>query len=194
MAPIDFTLADLPRPDETLRFDGVIMTREEIRGLMLADMLRYYPLAALTLLIVLGLLLRSLSAALAAAAAVTLAVLWTLGFMAFADIPINLISTSAGILIGVAGVGDAVHYVSRFRASLASGLAAVRGAGLVLALVMALAAAVAVASVVRLGLHARRDELEIMQLVGSPIAFIRGPFVAEGVLQGGLGALIAPVR
>ena len=30
-----------------------------------------------------------------------------------------------------------------------------------------------------------------MKLVGSPISFIRGPFVAEGVLQGGLGALIA---
>ena len=41
------------------------------------------------------------------------------------------------------------------------------------------------------GLQARRDEIEIMQLVGSPIAFIRAPFVAEGVLQGGAGALIA---
>ena len=30
-----------------------------------------------------------------------------------------------------------------------------------------------------------------MQLVGSPISFIRGPFVAEGVLLGGFGALIA---
>ena len=29
--------------------------------------------------------------------------------------------------------------------------------------------------------------------MGSPIAFIRGPFVAEGVLQGGMGALIAIV-
>jgi cell division transport system permease protein len=54
-----------------------------------------------------------------------------------------------------------------------------------------LAAAVTVASVVRLGLQARSDEIEIMQLVGSPIAFIRGPLVAEGVFQGGLGALIA---
>ena len=58
---------------------------------------------------------------------------------------------------------------------------------------MALAAAVTVASVVRLGLHARRDEIEIMQLVGAPTAFIRGPFVAEGVLQGGIGALVALV-
>ena len=53
---------------------------------------------------------------------------------------------------------------------------------------MALAAAVTVAAVVRLGLHARREEIEIMRLVGSPIAFIRGPFVAEGLLQGGVGA------
>jgi cell division transport system permease protein len=88
------------------------------------------------------------------------------------------------------GVAD-VRYDREWLARLASGLAAVRGAGFVLAVVMALAAAVTVASVVRLGLNARRSELEIMQLVGSPIAFIRGPFVAEGVFQGGLGALLA---
>jgi cell division transport system permease protein len=45
--------------------------------------------------------------------------------------------------------------------------------------------------VVRLALFARRDELEIMQLVGAPRMFIRGPFVMEGVLQGGIGALVA---
>ena len=41
--------------------------------------------------------------------------------------------------------------------------------------------------------YARRDEIEIMQLVGAPFAFIRGPFIAEGVLQGGIGALVAIV-
>ena len=30
-----------------------------------------------------------------------------------------------------------------------------------------------------------------MQLVGAPLAYIRGPFVAEGVLQGGGGAILA---
>jgi len=88
------------------------------------------------------------------------------------------------------GVAD-VRYDREWLARLASGLAAVRGAGFGLAVVMALAAAVTVASVVRLGLNGRRSELEIMQLVGSPIAFIRGPFIAEGVFQGGLGALVA---
>src|SRR4030095_12665709 len=42
----------------------------------------------------------------------------------------------------------------------------------------------------RLALQARRDELDIMQLVGAPQAFFRGPFVMEGVLQGGIGAMI----
>jgi cell division transport system permease protein len=88
------------------------------------------------------------------------------------------------------GVAD-VRYDREWLASVASGLNAVRRAGFALALLMALAAAVTVAAVVRLGLHARRDEIEIMKLVGSPVAFIRGPFVAEGFLQGGFGALIA---
>ena len=70
-------------------------------------------------------------------------------------------------------------------------LQTVRAAGLALAALMALAAAVTVATVVRLGLHARRNEIEIMELVGAPLAFIRGPFVAEGLLQGGIGALVA---
>jgi cell division transport system permease protein len=46
---------------------------------------------------------------------------------------------------------------------------------------------------VRLAAHARREEIEIMQLVGAPLIYVRGPFVAEGVLQGGGGALIAIV-
>jgi cell division transport system permease protein len=50
-----------------------------------------------------------------------------------------------------------------------------------------------VASVVRLALLARRDEIHIMQLVGAPLAYIRGPFVLEGLIQGGAGALVATV-
>jgi cell division transport system permease protein len=70
-------------------------------------------------------------------------------------------------------------------------LAGIQGVGLGLALLMVLAAAVTVSVMVRLSLHARQDEIEIMQLVGSPVAFIRGPFVVEGLLQGGIGALVA---
>jgi cell division transport system permease protein len=93
-------------------------------------------------------------------------------------------------LAAMPGVAD-VRYDREWLTRMSAGLDAVRGAGFALALLMGFAAAVTVAAVVRLGLHARTDEIEIMKLVGSPVSFIRGPFVAEGLLQGGCGALIA---
>jgi cell division transport system permease protein len=93
-------------------------------------------------------------------------------------------------LMGMPGVADA-RYDRDWLTRVGSGLGTVRAAGLALALLMAVAAAVTVATVVRLGLRTRREELEIMELVGAPLAFIRGPFVAEGFLQGGIGALVA---
>jgi len=88
------------------------------------------------------------------------------------------------------GIVD-VRYDREWIARLAGGLDGLRRAGFVLVLLMAVAASVTVAAVVRLGLFARRDEIDIMRLVGSPTTFIRGPFVAEGLLQGGAGALAA---
>jgi cell division transport system permease protein len=93
-------------------------------------------------------------------------------------------------LASAPGVAD-VRYDRQWLTRVTAGLGAVRGAGFALGFVMVVAAALTVATVVRLALHARRDEIEIMQLVGAPYTFIRGPFVAEGLLQGGLGALMA---
>ena len=93
-------------------------------------------------------------------------------------------------LAAAPGVAD-VRYDREWLARIASGLATIRAAGLALATLMAIAAGVTVATVVRLGLYARREELEIMELVGAPLTFIRGPFIAEGLLQGGLGAVLA---
>ena len=90
------------------------------------------------------------------------------------------------------GVAD-VRYDREWLTRMASGLNALRGAGFALAFLMAVAASVTVAAVVRLGLYTRHDEIDIMKLVGSPLAFIRGPFIAEGLLQGGLGAVVALV-
>jgi cell division transport system permease protein len=92
----------------------------------------------------------------------------------------------------LAGVTD-VRYDRQWLDRLLAAVAVVRVVGLVLGTVLTVAAALTVANVVRLALHARRDELEIMQLVGAPLVYIRGPFVMEGVLQGGFGAAVALV-
>ncbi len=90
------------------------------------------------------------------------------------------------------GVGD-VRYDRQWLDRLLGLVTIIRGVGLLLGTVLTLAAALTVANVVRLALYARRDEIDIMQLVGAPQAFVRGPFVMEGVLQGGAGALVALV-
>jgi cell division transport system permease protein len=88
------------------------------------------------------------------------------------------------------GVAD-VQYDRRWLDRLAAFSAAVRWAGVVLALLLGGASALTVTNVVRLALYARRDEIEIMQLVGAPLGRIRGPFVAEGILHGGAGSVLA---
>lgn len=77
-----------------------------------------------------------------------------------------------------------VERVSRVVAMGRLGLFALAG-------LLAGAAAIAVLSVVRLSYVDRRDEVEILALVGAPVSSIRGPFVAEGWLQGTLGAALA---
>lgn len=96
----------------------------------------------------------------------------------------------AGRLGQMAGVDD-VRYDRQWLERLQTVVGVLRGIGLILGAVLVAAAALTVANVVRLTLHARRDELQIMQLVGAPQAYLRGPFVMEGLLQGGIGALLA---
>jgi cell division transport system permease protein len=90
----------------------------------------------------------------------------------------------------MAGVAD-VRYDAQWLDRLLGAIDVIRGVGFIVASILTIAAALTVANVVRLALHARRDELDIMQLVGAPMVYIRGPFVMEGVLQGGCGALLA---
>ncbi|MCA1663091.1 MAG: permease-like cell division protein FtsX [Myxococcales bacterium] len=48
-----------------------------------------------------------------------------------------------------------------------------------------------VGSTIRLGVFARRDEIEIWKLVGATNAFVKAPFLVEGGLQGALGTGLA---
>jgi cell division transport system permease protein len=98
----------------------------------------------------------------------------------------------AATLGGVQGVAD-VRYDRRWLARLNAVVRFLRTLGRAIIVILAVAAALTVANVVRLAAAARQDEIEIMALVGAPLAFVRGPFVVEGILQGGAGALLAMV-
>jgi cell division transport system permease protein len=93
-------------------------------------------------------------------------------------------------LRGAAGVSD-VRYDKEWLDRLTRGVRMLRLIGFALGGALIAAAALTIANVVRLALNARRDEVDIMHLVGAPQAYVRGPFVMEGALHGGIGALAA---
>jgi cell division transport system permease protein len=88
------------------------------------------------------------------------------------------------------GVVD-VRYDQQWLSRLLAVLRSIRVAGLIIAALLMLGAAFTVTAVVRLSLQSRQEELDIMQLVGAPFSFIRGPAVAEGTLLAGIGAVLS---
>jgi cell division transport system permease protein len=72
----------------------------------------------------------------------------------------------------------------------ARALALVRGAGLGLGAILALATLLIVANTIRLAVYARREELDILALVGASRTFLRVPYLIEGAIQGTAGGLL----
>ncbi|HUF51035.1 MAG TPA: permease-like cell division protein FtsX [Longimicrobiales bacterium] len=64
-------------------------------------------------------------------------------------------------------------------------------ATITLGLGFAAVAALIIGAAIRMAVFARRDEIAIMRLVGATDAFVRRPFVLEGLITGLMGALAA---
>lgn len=86
---------------------------------------------------------------------------------------------------------EAVEDDRRWLGELDALVAVGRGAGLLLGGVLLGAAVFTIASVVRLTAFLYQDEIAVMRLVGATEFYIRGPFYAEGLLQGLLGGTVA---
>jgi cell division transport system permease protein len=63
--------------------------------------------------------------------------------------------------------------------------------GLVLGVLVVIASIFLVANTIRLTIYARRLLIRTMKLVGATNAFVRRPFIVEGILQGVIAGLIA---
>ena len=66
-----------------------------------------------------------------------------------------------------------------------------RFVGIILGGFLLFAALFIVSNTIKLTLYARRDELEIMALVGATMRFIQIPFMLEGAIQGFLGGVLS---
>jgi cell division transport system permease protein len=84
-------------------------------------------------------------------------------------------------------VGGGLDWMDRF----AQGQRLLWLFGLAVGAVLAGAAILTVATATALVLHARRDEMEIMRLVGAPEYVVRLPLLMQGMMQGLIGAVLA---
>ncbi len=86
---------------------------------------------------------------------------------------------------------DEVVFNEPLLAKVQENLALINTTALALGIIVVLAAIFLVANTIRLTIYARRLLIRTMKLVGATDAFIRRPFIIEGVLQGLLAGLIA---
>ena len=93
-------------------------------------------------------------------------------------------------LSGLPGIEE-LGYGHEWVEGYARAVAVVRGIALAIGGVLALATLLIVSNTIRLSVHARRDEIEILALVGAGRAFVATPFLLEGLLEGAAGGLLA---
>ena len=97
------------------------------------------------------------------------------------------VGAEVAALPGVADTGSGAEWVEGY----VRALALVRGLAVGLGVILALATTLIVSNTIRLAVLSRRDELEILALVGASRAFVNTPFLIEGALQGAVGGWLA---
>jgi cell division transport system permease protein len=88
---------------------------------------------------------------------------------------------------------DDIQYSQEWVRKFSAFLKFVELGAVVLGVFLAVATVFIITNTIRLTVYARRDEIEVLRLVGASDIFIRAPFFIEGVVQGAAGGVIALV-
>jgi cell division transport system permease protein len=86
---------------------------------------------------------------------------------------------------------DEVQYSEQWLNRLEGLVYILKLAGLIIGGLLCIAVLFIISNTIRLTIYSRRDEIEIMKLVGATDWFVKAPYMIEGAIQGVLGAGIA---
>jgi cell division transport system permease protein len=101
----------------------------------------------------------------------------------------NLIDQVSTKIEGMVGI-ESVNYGGLNALKLIEILNSVRDSGLILVLVLGILAIFLITNTIKMSIHSRMYEIQIMRTIGATNGFIRAPFMVEGVLIGFIGSLI----
>ena len=88
---------------------------------------------------------------------------------------------------------DEVQYSEQWLERFEGLLYILKVGGLIVAGLFSLAVLFIITNTIKLTIYSRRDEIEIMRLVGATDRFIKIPFYLQGMIQGGVGTLLGLV-
>jgi cell division transport system permease protein len=86
---------------------------------------------------------------------------------------------------------DEVRYCKEVSERILAIARAIQVVFLIAVFVLLAASTILIANTIRLSVHARRREIEVMKLVGASNWYVRGPFMLEGLLTGLAGSVAA---
>lgn len=98
----------------------------------------------------------------------------------------STLSTGGGSIIAKINFNDNRAAIDR----LSEVIAAVETFGLALTSTLILASVIIVFNTIRLAIYIAREEIAVMRLVGASDAYVRGPFVFEGIMYGFIAAVV----
>lgn len=96
----------------------------------------------------------------------------------------------AGRIASLEWVED-VQYSKEWVEKLSAFVRFVQLAAIVIGVFLGAATLFIISNTIRLAVYARKDEIEIMKLVGASDMYMKAPFVLEGLIQGFFGGLLA---
>lgn len=105
-------------PGFTVAITGVPQVRVEVVELLLAEQVRFFPLASVLFAVVLVVIFRKPLPALLPLFTVGLAVLWATGLLLAMGVTFNVFSELVPTLVLVIGLSDGIHILARYREEL----------------------------------------------------------------------------
>lgn len=101
---------------------GVAAMRSDLTGKIRADQRVFLPLSVLVLLLTLAFSLRRATAVVMPLATAGISVLWTLGFMGWLGIPVNIMTSIVPALVIIIGSTEDIHLLAEYAAGVRDGL------------------------------------------------------------------------